>query len=266
MLRIENISFSYGREKILKDLSAEIRDGEFLGIIGPNGSGKTTLLKVVTKILKPSSGRILLNGEDIKKIPAWQYARNVSFLPSGIDISFSYTVEEFVSMGRFPYTGRYGILSEGDRETVREVLEKLEISRYENRKIQELSDGEKQLTFLAQAIVQEPHLLILDEPTSHLDIGHSFRILDIIRSLNRAGITVISVLHDLNLASEYCTGLLMLKDGEIFSRGSAEEVLTYTNIERVYETKVLVYKNPHSGKPYVFGIPSDMLGRNQKQE
>ncbi len=263
MLRIKNMSFSYGREKILKNLSAEIKDGEFFGIIGPNGSGKTTLLKVITKILKPSSGSIMLNGEDIKKIPASQYAKSVSFLPSDIEVSFSYTVEEFVAMGRFPYTGRYGNVSAEDRNKVRDVLEKFGIGSYDSRNIQELSDGEKQRVFLAQAIVQEPSVIILDEPTSHLDIGHSFKILDIIKGINRTGITVISVLHDLNLASEYCTQLLMLKNGEIFSQGSSEEVLTYANIEQVYQTKVLVYKNPRSGKPYVFGVPSALLSENK---
>ena len=259
MLRINNVSFSYGRDRIIRDLSAEIKDGEFLGIIGPNGSGKTTLLKIITRILKPSSGRIYLDGEDIGKTPAGRYARKVSFLPSGIDVSFTYTVEEFVSMGRFPHTGRYGSLSERDRKTVSTVLEKLGIGDYDDRKIQELSDGERQRVFLAQAIAQEPRLLVLDEPTSHLDIGHIFKIMDVIRNLNRSGITVISVLHDLNLASEYCSRLLMLRSGEVFCHGTVEEVLTFQNIEQVYETRVLVYRNPHSGKPYVFGIPEDML-------
>jgi len=262
MLLIENISFSYGRQPVIKNLSSGIENGEFFGIIGPNGSGKTTLIKIITRILKPSSGAIFLDDENIKKIPPGEYAKKVSYLPSGIEISFSYTVEEFVSMGRFPYTGRYGNLSVRDRKTVKDILEKFEISLYGYRKIRELSDGEKQRVFLAQAVVQEPSLLLLDEPTSHLDIGHSFKILDIIKNLNRSGITVISVLHDLNLASEYCTRLLMLKEGEIFSQGRPEEVLTYENIEQVYRTKVLVYKNPRSGKPYVFGIPAELLSKN----
>jgi iron complex transport system ATP-binding protein len=162
-------------------------------------------------------------------------------------------------MGRFPYTGRYGNLSATDMKKVKEILDTLEIKHRAERKINELSDGEKQRVFLAQAIVQEPRMIILDEPTSHLDIGHSFRILDIIKQLNLSGMTVISVLHDLNLASEYCTKLLLLKNGEIFSQGTPEEVLMYANIEQVYETRVLVYKNPHSGKPYVFGIPAEIL-------
>jgi iron complex transport system ATP-binding protein len=256
MLKIEKLNFSYGRERVLNGLSAEVKSGELLGIIGPNGSGKTTLLKLVAKILKPSSGGIFIDGRNVNKISAGEYAKKVSFLPSGIDVSFSYTVEELVSMGRFPYTGRYGNLSAADRTAVKNALEEFGLKRYTERKTWELSDGEKQRVFLAQAVVQEPSLLILDEPTSHLDIGHSFRILDTIKKLNAGGITVAAVLHDLNIASEYCSKLLLLKNGKVFSHGAPEEVLTYQNVEKVYETKVLVYKNPFSNKPYVFGIPA----------
>lgn len=264
MLKIEKLNFSYGQGWVLKDLSLEVGSGELLGIIGPNGSGKTTLLKLITKLLKPCSGKLLLNDTNIHKIPAKKYAKEVAYLPSIIDITFSYTVEEFVSMGRFPYTGRYGNLSISDRKIIKSTLEKFEISRYASRKIWELSDGEKQRVFLAQTVVQEPSLLILDEPTSHLDLGHSFRILDIIKELNITGITIIVVLHDLNIASEYCSSLILLKNGSVFSQGTPEQVLTYQNIEEVYQTNALVYKNPFTHKPYVFGIPADFLQSKEK--
>jgi iron complex transport system ATP-binding protein len=263
MLKIEKLNFAYDKENVLKNLSAEIKSGELLGIIGPNGSGKTTLLKIITKILKPSSGSLFFEGLKICEITAGEFAKKVAYLPSDINISFSYTVEEFVSMGRFPYTGRYGNLSASDKKTIKETLEKFEIDSYKERKIWELSDGEKQRVFLAQTVAQEPSLLILDEPTSHLDLGHSFKILDIIKKLNEDGITVVAVLHDLNIASEYCSRLILLKNGKIFSQGTAEEVLTYQNVEEVYETKALVYKNPYSRKPYVFGIPSALINTNQ---
>ncbi len=259
MLSIEKLNFSYGKEPVLKNLSADIRNGELLGIIGPNGSGKTTLLKLLTRLLKPSSGRLSLDGTNAYEIPAGEYAKKVAYLPSSIDVSFSYTAEEFVSMGRFPYTGRYGSLAVSDRKVIGNTMEKFEIRRYAKRKIWELSDGEKQRVFLAQTVAQEPSLLILDEPTSHLDLGHSFRILDIIKELNTGGITVIAVLHDLNIASEYCSRLILLKNGEIFSQGTPEEVLTYQNVEEVYQTRALVYKNPFSKKPYVFGIPASLM-------
>ncbi len=259
MLRLEEIYFAYDRTDTLKGISFEVEKGEFLGIIGPNGSGKTTLLKVIARILNPYKGILFLENEDIKKVPLIEYARKVAYLPSQIDISFSYTVEEFIALGRFPYIGRYGEIKKTDREIIENTLKQFEISQYRERKIWELSDGEKQRVFIAQVIAQQSSIIILDEPTSHLDIGHSFKILDIIREINRSGITVIAVLHDLNLASEYCTGLLMLKKGEVFAKGTVEDVITYKNIEDAYDTKVLVYKNPHTGKPYVFGIPAGLL-------
>jgi len=259
MLRLEGIYFSYDRTDILKDISFEVKKGEFLGIIGPNGSGKTTLLKTIARILNPYRGNIFFEGVDIRKIPYLEYARKVAYLPSQIDIPFSYTVEEFVLLGRFPYIGRYGEIKKTDREIIDKTLEQFEISHYRERKIWELSDGERQRVFISQVIVQQSSLIILDEPTSHLDIGHSFKILDIIREINKNGTTVITVLHELNLASEYCSRLLLLNQGSVFSEGTVEDVITYQNIEEVYKTKVLVYKNPHTGRPYVFGIPSTLL-------
>jgi len=259
MLRLEGIYFAYNRDDILKDISFEVKKGEFLGIIGPNGSGKTTLLKIIARILNPYRGSLFFENEDIRKIPYLEYAQKVAYLPSQIDIPFSYTVEEFVSLGRFPYTGRYGEIKKTDREIIEKALEQFEISQYKKRKIWELSDGERQRVFISQVVVQQSSVIILDEPTSHLDIGHSFKILDIVRDINKKGTTVITVLHELNLASEYCSRLLLLSQGSVFSEGTAEDVITYENIEKVYETKALVYKNPHTGKPYVFGIPSALL-------
>jgi len=259
MLKIKDISFSYGNKTAVKSLSAEIKKSEFVGIIGPNGSGKSTLLKLLVRILNPSAGKIFLDNCDISGIPGERYAKIVSYLPSNLDIYFPYTVEEFISMGRFPFAGRYGKFNKEDRKNVRETMENFQIENWKGRSVMELSDGEKQRVFLAQGIVQQPRLLLLDEPTSHLDIGHQYRIMDAVKTLNFSGMTVISVLHDLNLASEYCTKLLLMKDGEIFSRGTPAEVITYSNIEEVYKTRVLVYDNPFSKKPHVFGIPHGLL-------
>ncbi|MCX8082361.1 MAG: ABC transporter ATP-binding protein [bacterium] len=259
MLKVECLEFSYGKDSVLKDISFEIKKEEFLGIIGPNGSGKTTLIKTLAGILKYQKGKIYLEGKEIKQFNTIEYSRKVAYLPSQIDVYFSYTVEEFVMMGRYPYTGRYGEFTTKDRDIVEEVLKKFEISQYRKRKIWELSDGEKQRVFISQVVAQQTEIILLDEPTSHLDIGHSFKIMDTLREINKSGTTVIAVLHDLNLASEYCTKLLLLSKGKVFSEGTPEQVITYQNIENVYETKVLVYKNPHSGKPYVFGIPAEIL-------
>jgi len=216
MLRVEGIYFAYNKNDVLKGISFEVKKGEFLGIIGPNGSGKTTLLKIIARVLNPYKGKILFEGEDIRKIPPIEYAKKVAYLPSQIIIPFSYTVEEFVSLGRLPYIGRYGEIKKTDREIIEKTLEQFEISHYRKKKIWELSDGERQRVFISQVIAQQSSVILLDEPTSHLDIGHSFKILDIIREINKSGTTVITVLHDLNLASEYCSRLLLLSQGNIF--------------------------------------------------
>lgn len=259
MLKIQNISFAYGSKNVIQGLSAEIKEAELIGIIGPNGSGKSTLLKLAARILKPQAGKIFLQGGDINKIPDGRYAKTVSYLPSNLDIYFPYTVEEFITMGRFPYTGRYGRAGKADAAIIEKTMQNFGLDSYRERSIMELSDGEKQRVFLAQSIVQQPSLILLDEPTSHLDIGHQYKIMDAVKGLNFSGMSVISVLHDLNLASEYCTKLFLMKDGKIFARGTPAEVITYGNIEEAYKTKVLVYNNPFSKKPYVFGIPSALL-------
>lgn len=259
MVRIANVEFAYEKESVLKDITFEIKKGEFCGIIGPNGSGKTTLIKVIARVLSPQKGNIFLEEKDIKKISPIEYARKVAYLPSRIEISFSYTVEEFVMMGRFPYTGRYGEITKKDREIVESVMEQFEINQYRKRKMWELSDGERQRVLISQVIAQQTPLILLDEPTSHLDIGHSYKIMDKLKEINRKGITVIVVLHELNIASEYCSHLLLLNEGYLFAYGTPEEVITYQNIENVYKTNVLVYKNPHTGKPYVFGVPAELL-------
>lgn len=259
MLKVESLSFAYRQQPVLQDISFEIKKGDFCGIIGPNGAGKTTLLKILARILKPQKGNLLLENQDLNKFNIIEYAKKVAYLPSQISLSFSYTVDEFVMMGRFPYTGRYGDISDKDKKITERVMEEFEIIQYKKRKIWELSDGERQRVFISQVIAQETPLILFDEPTSHLDIGHSFKIMDILRKINNSGVTLIAVLHDLNLASEYCSHLFLLNKGKIFSEGTPEQVITYQNIEEVYETKVLVYKNPHTGKPYVFGIPADVL-------
>lgn len=259
MLKVENIEFSYGTEKVLQNISFEINKGSFCGIIGPNGSGKTTLIKILVKILRQKKGRITLEGRETRLIPAGEYAKKISYLPSITELPFSYTVEEFVMLGRFPYIGRYGKVSKEDRNIVEIALEQLGINKHRRKKVWELSDGEKQRVFIAQVLAQQSSVIILDEPTSHLDIGHSFRIMDIIKEVNREGITVITVLHDLNLASEYCTQLFLLNNGKIFAKETPEEVITYQNIEAVYNTKVLVYTHPLRKKPHVFGISSAFM-------
>ena len=253
---VRNLKFSYGKNRVLKNINFEIYKGEFVGIVGPNGSGKTTFLKVLSKILISFDGYVFYKGKDLKKIRNIDYAKEVAYLPSEIKITFNIDVFDFLTLGRFPFLGRFGKEKEG---IIEEVGIKLDIKKFFKKKINELSEGEKQRIYIAQIIIQNPEVILLDEPTSHLDIGYQFQIMDILKKLNEKGITIIGIFHDLNLASCYCSKLILFKSGEIYKKGNVEEVLTYQNIEDVYNTKVLVYKNPFTKKINVFGLPSYLL-------
>ncbi|MDP3028094.1 MAG: ABC transporter ATP-binding protein [Deltaproteobacteria bacterium] len=252
LLKVASLVAGYQDRKIIDGISFGVPRGCFLGIIGPNGSGKTTLFRVITGFLKPWEGEVLYQGKNTSRIPASDIAKEIAVMPQGLESTFSFSVEELVAMGRFPHLGRLQKLGKRDRDVIRQVLELTDTEDFKDKKLFELSGGERQRVFLAQSLAQEPKLLLLDEPTAHLDIGHQIRILDVIKRLNRTeGMTVIVVLHDLNLASLYCDQLILLKDGFIFKEGSPSEVMTYETIEAVYETVVLVNENPVTKRPHV---------------
>lgn len=237
----------------LEDVSFQIGKGKIVGIIGPNGSGKTTLFKGITGILPGKSGHIQLMGTDVKDFSLKEKARIIAVVNQFVEAG-NMTVEEYVLMGRIPYSKGLKLFdTHEDIELARQYMEMVGISRLSDKMMTELSGGEQQLAGMARALTQQPQLLLLDEPTSHLDISHQILILNLIRRLNRTlGITVLMVIHDLNLAGEYCDELILFEKGHIFTHGKSSDVLTYTNIESVYKTVVVTGKNPVSGKPVVF--------------
>ncbi|MBM3246097.1 MAG: ABC transporter ATP-binding protein [Candidatus Omnitrophica bacterium] len=260
LLAITALSGGYHNNTIIKDISLEIKRGDFLGICGPNGSGKTTLLRLMSRVMAPQKGNILLLGQDIASMRLKEFCRKTAFVSQDATINFAFTVFEVALMGRIPHLKRLQFETERDFDIAENALKVTDALNLKEKRIDELSSGERQRVAIAKALTQEPILLLLDEPTSHLDIGHQIQVLDLLRKLNRqSNLTIVTVLHDLNLAGEYCNRVILVNEGKIFKQGCPEEVLTYQNIESVYKTAVVVNKNPVSGKPYVVLVPADTL-------
>lgn len=258
MLNISNLTCGYDSKVILKDVSIAVEDGQLVGIIGPNGSGKTTLLRAITRILKPESGKITFHEKDVWQMTSRELARSVAVVSQSVEAA-SMTVEEYVLLGRIPHYERFQFLeTKKDRKIATDAMELTDSLKIRNKPMGEISGGERQLALVARALAQEPKLLLLDEPTAHLDIAHQVDILDLVKKLNRErGLTVIMVLHDLNLASEYCQQLVLLSNGQVHKSGTPEEVIDYQTIENTYDTVVIVEKNPISGKPYVMVVSEE---------
>ncbi len=250
LMRVDKLSGSYAKKEVIKDVSFNIERGQFLGIIGPNGSGKSTLLKLMSKALRPTKGMVLFENKNTASVKLKELSQKIAFVPQDTAINFSFTVWEIVLMGRIPHLGRFDFETKEDFRIAEEALSLTDTSKLKESLINELSAGERQLVIVAKALAQKPILLFLDEPTSHLDIGHQLQILNLLKTLNkRNNLTIIMVMHDLNLAGEYCDKLILLQSGQIYQQGSPEKVLIQENIAKVYKAKVLVKANPVSHKP-----------------
>jgi len=256
---VENFSCGYPGFKLEK-ISFGLKKASFTGIIGPNGSGKTTLFRGITQSLPTLVGSIKLNNRDLRTISTKVRAQHIAIV-SQFQIYGKLSVKEYVLMGRLPYHKRFQFFeTDKDREIAEHYMQLTDVFSFSDKKMNELSGGEMQRASIARALTQEPELLLLDEPTAHLDITHQVRILDLLRRLNNdLGLTVLMVNHDLNLASEYCDQLILINKGKISTKGSPLEVLNFETIEQVYKTPVITRVNPYSGKPVVFLISKKML-------
>lgn len=254
-LELRNISAGYGEKIILKDISFKVEKGEFIALIGPNGAGKTTLFRTLLGIIPALKGEIIFKGQNFSSLSLAYRAKHIASLPQMYIHNIHLRVEEFILLGRFPYLDRFRRVSSSDIQITHEVIELLELGELKKMYVNELSGGDLQRVLIAQALVQQPELLLLDEPTTHLDIGHQIEIMDILYNLNQKGLTIITVLHDLNLASEYCQRLILLNKGRMVKDGTPHEVLDYRVIEEVYNTTVVVKENPYSKKPFLILIP-----------
>ena len=242
-----HVDFMYGRDPVLSDVSLAVRRGEMLGVIGPNGSGKSTLLRLLSGVLQPASGEIFVQGRPLPDYARRDLARQVAVVPQDTVIEFPFSVTEVVLMGRSPHLG--GFAFEGDRDVAaaRDAMARTGVLHLADRSIHALSGGERQRVVLARALAQDTPILLLDEPGAFLDIRHEVEIYDLLRDLQGTGKSIITVLHDLNLAALYCERVALLHRGQLFRLGTPAEVITYAALTEVYETEVYVDLNDITG-------------------
>jgi iron complex transport system ATP-binding protein len=266
MLRFEGLGFAYGDRPALAAIDAEVEPGEFFGILGPNGSGKSTLLKVAAGLLRPSAGRTLLEGRDVAAWKRRDLARRVALLAQDVSVEAPYRVSDVVLLGRMPHLGFFGFAGAGDVEVARAALAATDCLDLADRRIHEISGGERQRVFLARALAQEPRLLLLDEPTAHLDLRHQVGLHDLLARRNReGGLTVVTVLHDLNLAAQYCHRVLLLSGGRVFACGTVEEVLTYGNVREVFGVDPYVGVNEITGSRFLIPMGKEVTPGHRRE-
>ncbi len=265
-LEIKDVDTYYGSVKILDSINFNASQGELLGIIGPNGSGKTTLLRTISRILKPKVGAILLEGRDVLGMKEREFSRNFAAVPQDTAINFDFSALDVVLMGRNPHLGRLELESEKDIEIARRSMELTNCWEFAERPITELSGGERQLVIIARALTQEPRVLLLDEPTSHLDINYQIEIMELLKRLTtEEKLIVIAVIHDLNLAARYCDRLVLLHEGKIVSLGTQTQVLTAENIKNTFGADVVVKKHALTNQCYVSPVPSPLKRQNKTE-
>ncbi|MEG2699121.1 MAG: ABC transporter ATP-binding protein [Ruthenibacterium sp.] len=252
-MQIEDLTFSYGGNDAVSHVSLDVDEGELIGLIGPNGSGKSTVLKNVSRALVPDSGTITLDGENLLTMSHRKSALKLAVVGQENDVPFDFLVEEIVAMGRSPHKRLFDLDNAHDQSMVHHALEHLGMADMAKRNYLQLSGGEKQRVIIARAIAQESDFFVLDEPTNHLDISYQMQVFDFIKRLK---VTVLSAIHDLNMAALYCDRIYVLKSGKIMLCGTPEEVFTPKNIFDVYGVRSSVAKHPITGKTAITFLPA----------
>lgn len=252
LMKVEQINQAYGNQEVLKEIDFFIEKGESLGIIGPNGSGKTTLLNLLSTLTKAKSGNIYYQNRKLNSYSAKEYAQSVAVLQQDALPAIDFNVRQVVEMGRYPFQNWLGEEEKPINILIDQVLEKMALVSLQDRELSQLSGGERQRVALAKIMVQEPRLVLLDEPTTYLDIGHQIQLMDEIQAWQEeTNLTVVSVLHDLNLAALYCERLILLDQGRIVKVGTPTEVITEEMIEKVYGIRPLIVEHPSAKVPQV---------------
>ena len=264
MIRVDNLSGGYNGKAIVQDVSFTVQKGKIVGILGPNGSGKSTLLKMISGILKPTSGTVELDGRSLESYPSKSLAKKMAVLPQLNANAFSNTVYETVSIGRYPYQkGLFARWSDEDEQAVQQAMAHTGVTHYAESDLSILSGGEQQRVFIAQALAQQAEVLLLDEPTNHLDIAHQKHILDVLQQeVFRRELTVVSIFHDINLAALYCDELLLLEKGRIRVIGAPHEVVNEGTIGDVYAANIRTSAHPTAPKPQITLLPESVVSKN----
>ena len=262
ILEIDHISFSYRDRNILSGINFSVKKGEICGLLGPNGCGKTTLLKCINRVLRCESGTIRVHGRDVSLLSRDEIAGLIAVVPQELNIVFSFTVMQMVLMGGTVRYGLYGSPGRNDYQGAREILEELQIEHLAQRSYNELSGGEKQLVLIARALFQNPEIILLDEPTSHLDFKRQHIIMELVKKVSlEKKLTTLITLHDPNTAGRYCSRLIMLNRGCVCHQGSREKIFHVKSLESVYEMKIQI---EHTAAGTDFVIPHPDQGDHEK--
>ncbi len=260
-VKVDNLSFSYGAKRnlcarTLKGITIDAKKGQLIGIMGPNGCGKTTFMRCINKVLKPQEGAIYIDGKDLDRLKMMEVAKICANIPADVPDDFHLSVEEFVALGRYPFVT--GIWWEGakDEELVRDAMKAYHVTHLKDRKLGELSSGEKARVLLAKGAVQQPKILLADEPSAHLDLKFKLQVMQALKDLSRQGVTVITASHDINLIAKYADLVIIISEGGIVSYGPPAEVINEDIIRAVYGVEVSIIRD--NGELYVIPLrPAD---------
>ncbi|MET9152859.1 ABC transporter ATP-binding protein [Streptomyces griseoflavus] len=262
-LSAENVTLAYDQRVIAEQLSVEIPDNSFTVIVGPNACGKSTLLRALSRMLKPAAGRVLLDGQVIQSLPAKKVARTLGLLPQSSIAPDGITVGDLVGRGRYPHQGLLRQWSAEDERVVQESMARTGVAELAERYVDELSGGQRQRVWIAMALAQQTPLLLLDEPTTYLDIQHQIDVLDLCADLHEEhGRTLVAVLHDLNHAARYATHLIALREGKVIAQGAPNDIVTAGLVEEVFGMRCQVIDDPETGTPLV--VPAARTARARR--
>lgn len=260
-LRGEGMHVGYDGRMIIEDLLVEVPDGSFTVIVGPNACGKSTLLRSLSRLLRPTKGGVLLDGKDVQHYNGKEFARELGLLPQQSLAPEGITVVDLVSRGRFPYQKMFKQWTDEDEAAVRRALDATRLVELSTRPVEALSGGQRQRVWIATALAQETPILLLDEPTTYLDLAHQLEVLELCTRLNRDGRTLVAVLHDLNQAARYATHLVAMRNGAIVAEGTPRDVVTEETVHAVFGVRARVIDDPETGTPMVIPLAEGAVRR-----